>query len=611
MFKIRGLLYLFFAICFIACSDDNNEIQFTKGDIPRDVAYELALKKLNVSLKDVDIWATKEKLPAKTFMEIFYFQLTSPDTESWLFFVDETPMANWGHACQYAFVDMNGNVFVYHESMPPDFGQYKMERINFSEASKKVKTDPIIPDVKRKSRSTALLENHYAIILSGGGVDSTNHIRYWNDCSYIYKTLVNGYGYDPSKIYVLMADGINPGIDNSNHLSSNPDLDGDQINDIDYAATNSNLDYVFNQLSSQLTNEDYLFIYTIDHGGINPRTNVSFLVMWNNQLYYANEFASKVKAIKTKATNIVMGQCNSGGFAEYFTDTSNICISTACGKYEVSHSMDNGLYDEYLYYWTQSHGGMAGDTNNDGHVSALESHYYAHNRDTQDETTFHYGAGYLSKRLALTGMFKNIYGTYFDGYCIFNYDIDLQYPFYADEPNHEPEFGVTCGDKIDVTITHPNINDNTFSWSIVENNGYTAVFVPNDTHAHLEIGSQSPVGQRIRVKVEADIPEDNYYLSQYLNFYITSNYRIARSENNVLFIENVSTDNTSATYTLNASASTFNYQIMDEGTNNIRMSGSYPKNQKIELDISQLSSGVYTLIIRENGEIKANQRLTI
>lgn len=133
MKTIRLFLYMLFAILVTAC--DNDDINFTKGDIPRDVAYELALKKLNVSLKDVDIWATKEKFPANTTMEITYFELTSPDTESWLFFVDEMPLANWGHDCQYAFVDMNGNVFTHKASMPPDFGKYGMSRINYSEAS--------------------------------------------------------------------------------------------------------------------------------------------------------------------------------------------------------------------------------------------------------------------------------------------------------------------------------------------------------------------------------------------------------------------------------------------------------------------------------------------
>ncbi len=607
---LNTILYLLLAVCLVAC--DNDEIQFTKGDIPRDIAYKLALKELNVSLEDVDIWATKNKLPANTALKAGANVTTSPNSESWLFFVDELPIvANWGHACKYVFINMNGEVFIQKATMHPNYEQYDMELINVSEARKNYHPSPIKPQAKTKSRSINLLENHYAIILSGGANKDDNRLSYWNDCFLIWDVLTNQYGYDPSKTYVLMSDGTDPGIDNDQQESSDIDFNDDGIADIDYAATNDNLNLVFTQLANQLTDEDYLFIYTIDHGDWDYKRDESYIYMWNDEIYYASDFANRVKSINTKATHIVMGQCNSGGFLDYFTDSPSICISTACGKYEGSFPMTNGQYDEYVYYWTKSHEDLVGDTNNDGYVSALESHAYAQNRDSRPETPEHYGAGYLSERLALTGIFQNTYGTYFDGYCVFNYETEYKYPFYLDEPNHEPEFGVACGDKIDITLTHPDINENIFSWSVVENNNYTAIFVPNNTHTHMEVRSQSPIGQRIRVKVEANIPEDNYYLAQYINFYITSNYRIARSGSNVLSIENTNTDDSTTTYALNSSASTFTYQIMDEGTNHVRMSGSYPKAQKLDLDISQLPSGVYTLIVKENGEVKANQRLTI
>lgn len=172
MRNLKIVLCLLFTICLAACSDEN-DIQFTKGDIPRDIAYELALKELNVSLKDVDIWATKEKLPANTKMEILHFELTSPATESWLFFVDDMPMMNWGHDCRYAFVDMNGKVHIYKKTQGPDYDIYKMECINISDITKghneifkqQKKSTNKVP----KSRSTTTpSENHYAIILNGG-----------------------------------------------------------------------------------------------------------------------------------------------------------------------------------------------------------------------------------------------------------------------------------------------------------------------------------------------------------------------------------------------------------------------------------------------------------
>lgn len=44
---------------------------------------------------------------------------------------------------------------------------------------------------------------------------------------------------------------------------------------------------------------------------------------------------------------------------------------------------------------------------------------------------------------------------YIDGYCTID---NYRYSFYADEPNHEPEFGIACGDKIDITLTNPNVS---------------------------------------------------------------------------------------------------------------------------------------------------------
>lgn len=126
MSKTPFALFCLILLCMAACN--KNDLQFVKGDISRDVAYKLALKEINVSLKEVDIWASKEKLARNTPLE--YVELVSPDTETWLFFVDECPLANWGHPCQYIFVDMDGSVSVFVQNMPPDYSS--MELVNIS-----------------------------------------------------------------------------------------------------------------------------------------------------------------------------------------------------------------------------------------------------------------------------------------------------------------------------------------------------------------------------------------------------------------------------------------------------------------------------------------------
>ena len=166
--------------------------------------------------------------------------------------------------------------------------------------------------------------------------------------------------------------------------------------------------------------------------------------MWDQDLLFASIFADMLDAINAKAINIVMGQCKSGGFVEYLNTKENLCISTSCGKEENTYATSDTIYTEYLYNWTKSHElNSAGDYNGDGFVSALESHGHAVNQNSfENQTPQHYSDGYLSRRLSLSGIFHNTYSTYFDGYCVFNYNTNNKYSFYADEPNHEPEFGI-------------------------------------------------------------------------------------------------------------------------------------------------------------------------
>lgn len=72
----------------------------------------------------------------------------------------------------------------------------------------------------------------YAIILNGGMYPEANYLAAWNSCSYVYRTLVQGYGVPKDHIYPLMSDGDDPAADthdlaNKILISQNLDLDGD------------------------------------------------------------------------------------------------------------------------------------------------------------------------------------------------------------------------------------------------------------------------------------------------------------------------------------------------------------------------------------------------
>ena len=85
------------------------------------------------------------------------------------------------------------------------------------------------------------------------------------------------------------------------------------------------------------------------------------------------------------------------------------------------------------------------------------------------------------------------------------------------------------------------------------------------------------------------------------------------SSSNILTIEKeVPEDMPADVILLNATNATrFEYQIIETSTGVVRMSGTAPVDQRLELDVSSLRSGIYTVIVSENGEVKAQQTIRI
>ncbi|MBR1462352.1 MAG: T9SS type A sorting domain-containing protein [Prevotella sp.] len=220
-----------------------------------------------------------------------------------------------------------------------------------------------------------------------------NKERYWNDCSEIYKTLIDIYNYPKNHIYVIMSDGTSPNIDrsllNGNHDSSPLDLDGDGENDIQYAATKAIIMNVFTSLGSTLNSDDALFVYVTDHGGL--ENGHSYLYLWDDEIMYDNEFATELNKVNAGIVITCMAQCHSGGFIDHL-EASKRVIATACKKNEVSFPTTDEVYDEFAYHWTSAVRGITpdgvsvnADTNNDGIVSMHEAFNYATSHDTKSE----------------------------------------------------------------------------------------------------------------------------------------------------------------------------------------------------------------------------------
>ncbi|MCM1006100.1 MAG: C13 family peptidase [Prevotella sp.] len=182
---------------------------------------------------------------------------------------------------------------------------------------------------------------------------------------------------------------------NKGDIASSPtDLDGDGEQDLYLDASKRNIETVLSNLQNKLEEDDHLFIFVIDHGGLYQVTeNIfehnqgdAYILLWNYERLYCDEFVEMVKPFSDKYVNlnIIMGQCYSGAFAKALKGL-NCVIATACGGDESSNPSDNFIYDEYVFHWTcaiNSYNPLTektvnADFNNDGFVSMFEAAKYA------------------------------------------------------------------------------------------------------------------------------------------------------------------------------------------------------------------------------------------
>ena len=242
------------------------------------------------------------------------------------------------------------------------------------------------------------LNSHlYALLLCGGRNRITNHERYWNDCSFIYRTLSQRYHLPKRNIVVLMADGNNPDndmlrTDGMGFISSPIDLDGDGQPDITGAATSQMVSTTLYRLTQQLTSDDHLFLFVTDHGGSYGTTGDSNIWLWGDEVVKDYQLALMLQQMPTATITVVMGQCHSGGFIDDLQHDGRI-VMTACADSEESWSCPDRDYDEFLYHWICAVNGadeagnvVDADKNRDGKVSMHEAFDYAASHDRRPET---------------------------------------------------------------------------------------------------------------------------------------------------------------------------------------------------------------------------------
>jgi hypothetical protein len=233
--------------------------------------------------------------------------------------------------------------------------------------------------------------NRYAVLIAGGWNAANNWARYYNDLMFMYDCLTTRYGYTADTTYVLYADGQQPTANNC----PDPTHAVTHVNVIDRSATPANVQWAFSQVAARSISDDFVFVFTTDHGSNTP-TGHTYLCLWGAQQVSENDFAGPnyLGAVRAYYREVItMEQCYSGGFIAPLANTKRT-ISTACMATEVSWACDTeGFYDEFVYHWISAvnwanPGGQAvnADTNGDGRISMTEAFLYAVSHDSQTET---------------------------------------------------------------------------------------------------------------------------------------------------------------------------------------------------------------------------------
>ena len=334
------------------------------------------------------------------------YYLCVDSTERWTFFADPTPLKGWEHDCYIVYVPkvLNQGQLLFYQKvgrrLPPGGNLTALEVHDYYGNQATIK--PAVASANLSNQEISIANKTYAIILSGGVNKNSNYERYWNDCSFVYQTLVKKYGIPKNHINVLMSDGTNPGQDmkttTGQYITSPLDLDFDGYPDISQAATRSNIINTLNGLVSTVKKDEHLFIYVIDHGGTTDGVNSSYINLWGSERLYDTELASMLNpfTIKFVNVNVVLGQCFSGGFIDNLTRVGCV-VATASSGSESSYACSDKPYDEFVYHWTSAinqalptGAPVVSDYDNNGRVTMHEAFTYARDNDRWDIETPQY-----------------------------------------------------------------------------------------------------------------------------------------------------------------------------------------------------------------------------
>jgi hypothetical protein len=315
------------------------------------------------------------------------FQKIRVERPTIVVFADDMPLANFAHPCRYLLYDSeNGRLDREVPARFPPFVEHVPETLIPLHEPVRIDPNPELFHIRWPFWCPIFWPDgdRYAILFSG-----MSNLRHVNDLEFLYRALVNLYGFDPEDIYVLNYDGTLATWDTP-PTTWPGDGTAYQMN-VTGQGTRAGFEAAIDDLKGKLKAHDLLLIHTNNHGDWDGTAGTAKICTYPNfGGYYANDFANKIAELpKYRSLIVMMEQCHAGGFnapilAKSTADATS--VASAVTEPNLSWGSADGHWDCFARDWISAQTGhdpygaaLASnpDTNGNGRIEAEEAFGYA------------------------------------------------------------------------------------------------------------------------------------------------------------------------------------------------------------------------------------------
>jgi len=310
-------------------------------------------------------------------------------------FVDEYPHLNWGHPCRYLLFTPQ-DAALYAEipaAFPPYLGDEPDRYRSFHRAVVPPVPEPVWQLPTRRPTPHPIRVGRHAVLFSG-----LSDWRHVNDLEFLYRCLVDDYGFDPEDIIVLNYDGT---LGYNRAPAPLPPWPGDNTPyrmTVRGQGTKADLEAALHELRRRLKPEDLLVLHTNNHGYSDSKG--TYICARGRPNIYVPDLVGWIAGLPAFGSLIVMmEQCHAGAFGQPLIDASPARRTTVhCACLPGQSSALGEHFDPFARDWTAAMhlngpGGTAltlnPDRDGNQRITAREAFSYADAvKDPQDTPVY-------------------------------------------------------------------------------------------------------------------------------------------------------------------------------------------------------------------------------